>query len=86
LLIFDCPERDVSAHEKFKSKLLKKPHPKDVKFEELMAFLEREGFILDRSKGSHFIFERDNESICIPRRNPVKAAYIEELADIISKL
>ena len=76
----------MSAHEKFKSKLLKKPCPKNIKFEELAAFLEREGFILDRSKGSHFIFARDNESLCIPRRNPVKAAYIEELADIIRKL
>ena len=39
---------------------------KPVKVEKLIKFLEREGFVLARQKGSHAVFKKGSKLIVIP--------------------
>jgi predicted RNA binding protein YcfA (HicA-like mRNA interferase family) len=38
-------------------------------FKRLFKMLIKNGWILDRIKGSHYIFEKDNQSVVVPRHN-----------------
>ena len=59
--------------------------PNGVRFEELARVLESNGYIIKRSKGSHFRFVniQKQDTITIPYREPIKAIYIKT---IIKKL
>lgn len=75
----------MSTHNKLKEKLLSKPYPSDITFDELDGFLKREGFTCERARGSHFMYAHGDlpQILCIPRANPVKAAYIKQVAQAV---
>ena len=73
----------------FKNKILRKPTATDIKPEKMQSFLERFGFVLKRSNGSHFMYEYiDSQTgkhypLVIPMHDPIKPAYIDQIRKII---
>lgn len=80
----------MSTFDKMKSKILKTPSANDITTEEVKSFLQHYGFILKRSKGSHFIYGYPNSNIDItiniPMHNPVKPAYIDLIRKAILEI
>jgi len=76
----------VSQHEKFKAKLFSRPYPTDIKFNDLIKFLQREGFALVRIKGSHHILKKQKYTITLPKQNPVKFVYIAEVVKLLKQI
>jgi len=71
--------------EKLIKKLLSKPTPSEMDYEDVKKILEHEGWKLDRIKGSHFIFTNNGGTITLPlHRGVIKKEYLRE--EIIKKL
>lgn len=71
-----------------KAKIMNDVTPSDIKKKELLSFLEREGFILKRIKGDHYIFDYPlqdgtTKTFVIPMADPVKRPYIKQIRDAI---
>lgn len=62
-----------------RDKLIKKleNNPKNVSFETIKTVLEGHGWYLDRVSGSHHTFAKDDETITIPYRKPIKEFYVK---------
>lgn len=76
----------VSKKEKRAERLLSEPFRSDVHFQEVLLVLNDHGYLLKRSRGSHFIFDHPiHQSICIPKSEPIKVAYIRMIALILKK-
>ncbi len=75
----------MGSYKSIHARIMKTPTVKDITPAELQRFLEHNGFVLKRSKGSHFIYgypEYPN-LIVIPMHNPIKPAYIDMVREII---
>lgn len=74
----------MSTHEKLKERILSPRVPRDISFDELASFLNKEEFILERVRGSHhfFVYKKiiNNKSVIIPLiipyGSPVLKCYI----------
>lgn len=76
----------ISKKKKRADRLLSEPFRSDVRFKEVFVVLNDYGYLLKRSRGSHFIFDHPQlQSICIPKSEPIKAAYIRMIAVILKK-
>ncbi|MDR1256884.1 MAG: type II toxin-antitoxin system HicA family toxin [Spirochaetaceae bacterium] len=79
----------MSQFVKMKEKMLSaKPH-KDVMPNELRAFMLKAGFVLDRVKGSHYIYSHKKlpNDLTIPMHNqPVKPVYIRLVREKLLEL
>jgi predicted RNA binding protein YcfA (HicA-like mRNA interferase family) len=72
------------------SKLLSKAknNPAGLRFTELRNLCEEVGMVLDRTKGSHFIYKHSNPSITLPiqdKDGKAKAYQVRELLGFIEK-
>ena len=69
---------------------MRTPTANDIMPVELQNFLNKYGFVLKRSKGSHFIYSyRDGNRVFmlnIPMHKPVKPAYIDQIRTIINEI
>jgi predicted RNA binding protein YcfA (HicA-like mRNA interferase family) len=75
-----------------KAKRLQKArqNPKGVTFEELVQILDDHGFTINRTNGSHYLFERITDGIpltyAIPRhKSVVKAVYVKKVLEFIDR-
>jgi len=80
----------MSSYDKIKQKILSTPTANDFTPKEIQNFLTKFGFVLKRSKGSHFIYAFPGENgelvLNIPMHNPVKPAYIDEIRKRIKEI
>ncbi len=59
-----------------------------MRFDELKKVLENEGYIVEQPRGgsSHYTFRKEGcEPITIPKRNPVKRAYVEMVKEVVEE-
>ena len=71
--------------EKLIMRLLANPTPSEMSAEDVKMILEFEGWWLDRSTGSHFIFKNDGGTIVLPiHHGVIKKTYLKN--EIINKL
>lgn len=65
-------------------------NPNNVSFEELRQVLEDHGFVLERSSGSHRIFQLrvGDETILfvVPYRKPIKPIYVKDAVGLIDEI
>lgn len=63
-----------------------KNNPKDATFAQVEKLLLAEGFVLDRTTGSHHIFRREFITFVIPVHGKgVKAVYVKRLIEILEE-
>jgi predicted RNA binding protein YcfA (HicA-like mRNA interferase family) len=62
-----------------------KKAPNSIRVDEAIRVLEYCGYLFVRQRGSHMVFKNSNkrEIITIPKRNPIKAVYVEEILERI---
>jgi predicted RNA binding protein YcfA (HicA-like mRNA interferase family) len=54
--------------------------PNGIRFNEIVKVLESNGYIMVRVSGSHHHFRNEyGDVITIPKHNPVKAVYVEDV-------
>lgn len=73
-----------------KEKIMREIAPSDIKKKELLSFLSREGFVLKRVKGDHYVFDYSLKDgtvkvLVIPMADPVKKPYIRMIRDVIEQ-
>lgn len=58
-----------------------KNRPNGIRFAEVERVLKHYGYILDRVKGSHYIFfnEETGDTLPVPKDNPVKAYIVKQV-------
>jgi predicted RNA binding protein YcfA (HicA-like mRNA interferase family) len=56
---------------------------KNCSFDNLKALLVAVGFTERKTSGSHVIFKLRTYTISVPRRNPVRETYVEQVLDIV---
>lgn len=80
----------MSKTEKLYDKLCKKPTPADIKFDEVDKLMISFGFERRQPSkgGSHYIYTHPKIDECpsIPKKNPVKRAYIKNAVKAIERL
>lgn len=61
--------------------------PMTIRFDEIEKVLRNNGFVFTRQKGSHVVFRNEvkGTNIVIPKKNPVKECYVEDVLRRISK-
>jgi len=63
---------------------------KNVRFEDLQRLLEDYGFVLKRTKGSHYSFvgyvSDEKTTVVIPYRQPLKEVYVKKVLAILSEI
>ncbi len=63
-----------------------KNNPNDVAFAQIETLLLREGFIVERTTGSHHVFVRENISFVIPRHGKrVKSVYAKRVIEMLEE-
>ena len=69
----------MSKYEKLIDKMKTKPNA--IRPEEIEYVLNHNDYFMVRQRGSHMIYRNDlsKQMIIIPRRNPLKACYVEEV-------
>jgi len=75
----------MSKRRKLVARLYNNPY--DATFADVRALLEAFGFVLDRTTGSHHIFERGGAIFVLPvHNNRVKSVYVRRALQIIEQL
>jgi predicted RNA binding protein YcfA (HicA-like mRNA interferase family) len=69
--------------EKIIEKMKSQPH--GISFSEAERVLAACGYIFERQKGSHRRYGNGKIHITLPKQNPLKAAYIAAILDIIEE-
>lgn len=63
-----------------------KNNPNDVTFAQIEHLLLREGFLLERTAGSHHVFVRGNISFVIPKHGKrVKSVYVKRVIELLEE-
>ena len=59
----------------------------DLRFDEVEKVLKGYGYSIDKQNGgSHCVFRKPGaHPICIPRKNPVKQTYVEQLKQMLEE-
>ena len=77
----------LGKYDSIKEKIMKTPTAKDISPEKLQSFLKHFGFVIKRTKGSHYIYEYKDTGRCfiipIPMHDPINPAYIDQIRGII---
>jgi hypothetical protein len=60
-----------------------KSNPKDVSFEELHKYLVLNGATWREAKGSHRYYSLNGQTLAVPRKNPIKAIYVNKAINMI---
>ena len=60
-----------------------KSNPKDVSFDELNKYLEKNGAIWKEAKGSHRYYSFNGKHLAVPRKKPLKAIYVTKAIEMI---
>lgn len=86
----NIPDNQMSKKQKLRDRLLRKPPPKDFRWDELVTLMDQFGFDLDMSGGSshgHFVLREDpNKVIDTYRPHPGGIMYAVQLRQIVEKL
>ena len=69
--------------EKIIEKMKQQPH--GIQFSEAERALAACGYVFERQKGSHRRYGNGKDHLTIPNQNPLKAAYISAILDIIKE-
>jgi predicted RNA binding protein YcfA (HicA-like mRNA interferase family) len=69
--------------EKVIEKMRSQPH--GIQFSEAERVLAAYGYAFERQKGSHRRYGNGRDHITLPRQNPLKAAYVAAILDIIKE-
>ena len=62
-----------------------KSQPHGVQFSEAERVLSAYGYVFERQKGSHRRYGNGKDHVTLPRQNPLKAAYVRAILDIIEE-
>jgi predicted RNA binding protein YcfA (HicA-like mRNA interferase family) len=82
MILWRC---NISSKEKRIKRFQSKPYRNDIRFDELVLFMQDFGYTLDRIKGSHVYFVHSNyPSICVPKHEPVKVFYIKRINEMLN--
>jgi len=78
----------MGKSDELKKKIMRDIVPSDIKKKELLFFLEREGFVLKRIAGDHYIFyylmkDGSRRRFVIPMADPIKRCYIKQIRDTL---
>lgn len=78
----------MSTEKKAYERIMQSPTRKDITPDELKSFLARNDFVNVRTNGDHFIFchTKLNYRLVIPRKNPIKEVYINQVKEAIISL
>ena len=79
----------MSKREKLRQKL--RNRPADADMQDVQTLLQRFGFVLVRTRGSHHIFEYDdgetNRQIVVPLHGrKVKKVYVQRIVELLDEL
>lgn len=77
----------MSKYEKLRQRIEQENVKTDITYDELKKYLKKNGYNLDRVKGSHHIFKnKEGKTINIPLHgDAIKFVYIKKVRDQISK-
>ena len=69
----------MTEYDKLVTKM--KNAPNAIRYEEIKKVLQKNGYELIRQKGNHTIFRNNitGTNIIIPKKNPVKECYVEDV-------
>uniref|UniRef100_B8HW06 YcfA family protein n=1 Tax=Cyanothece sp. (strain PCC 7425 / ATCC 29141) TaxID=395961 RepID=B8HW06_CYAP4 len=75
----------MSKREKLRERL--KNNPNNVTFSDIQKLLEQEEFVLDRVRGSHYIFTKNEMIFVVPvHNNKVKSIYVKRVIELIEQI
>lgn len=74
----------MSKREKLRARL--KNNPNNATFSDIRKLLEQEGFLLDRTTGSHHVFTKDEITFVVPvHNNRVKTIYVKRVIELVEQ-
>lgn len=73
----------MSSVRKIIDKMRNQPH--GIQFSEAERVLAAHGYVFERQKGSHRRYGNGRDHLTLPNQNPLKAAYITAILDIVEE-